>query len=100
MPTQPTKEEISQRAQKRVDDKKAFYSHLAVYFMFNIVFVIIWAVTSLGGYVWWIWPLCAWTIAIGLHALGVFVFYKDSKWEKKSLERETAKIKKLMEKEK
>ncbi len=100
MPTQPNKDEIIQRAQKRVDDKKAFYSHLAVYLMFNIVFVIIWAVTSPGGYVWFIWPMCGWGVAVGLHALGVFVFYKDSKWEKKSLEREATKIKKLMEKDK
>jgi hypothetical protein len=100
MPTKPTKEEIVQKARRRVDDKKSFYSHLAVYFLFNIVFVVIWAVTSPGGYVWWIWPLSAWTVAIVLHALGVFVFHKDSKWEQQSVEREAEKIKKLMQDEK
>jgi uncharacterized membrane protein len=100
MPTQPTKEEIYQKAQKRVDDKKSFFSHLAVYLIFNIVFVVIWAVTSPGGYAWFIWPLGGWTVAIVLHALGTFVFHKDSKWEQKSVEKEAAKIKKLMEKDK
>jgi 2TM domain len=100
MPTQPTKEEIMQKAQKRVDDKKSFYSHLAVYVIFNVVFVAIWAATSPGGYLWFIWPLGAWTVAIALHFLGVFVFHKDSKWEQKSLEKEAAKIKKLMQDDK
>jgi phosphate/sulfate permease len=99
MPTQPTKEEIIQKARKRFDDKKSFFSHLAVYLIFNIVFVVIWAVTSPGGYAWFIWPLGAWTVAIVLHALGVFVFHKDSKWEQESVEKEAAKIKKLMERD-
>ncbi len=100
MPFKLTKEEIIQKARKRVDDKKSFYSHLTVYVLFNIAFIVIWAVTSPGGYVWWVWPLCGWGVALGLHALGVFVFHKDSKWEQKSVEKEAAKIKKLMESEK
>jgi phosphate/sulfate permease len=97
MPTQPTKEEILLKAQKRVDDKKAFYSHLAVYLLFNIAFIIIWAVTSPGGYIWFIWPICGWGVALALHAMYVFIFQKDSNWEKSSVEREVAKIKKLMQ---
>ncbi len=100
MPAKPTKEEILQKAQRRVDDKKSFFAHLVVYFIFNAVFVIIWAVTSPGGYVWWIWPLGAWTVAIVLHAMGTFVFRKDSDWEKKSVEREATKIQKLMDDDK
>jgi hypothetical protein len=97
MPTKPTEDEIYQKARKRVDDKKSFYSHLAAYLIFNLVFVIIWAATSPGGYIWFIWPLGAWTVAIGLHALGTFVFHKDSSWEQKSVEKEAAKIKKMMQ---
>jgi hypothetical protein len=97
MPTQLNKEEILQKAQKRFDDKKSFYSHLAVFLVFNIAFIVIWAVTSPGGYPWFIWPLCGWGVALCLHGLGVFVFQKDSDWEKKSLEKEAAKIKKLMD---
>jgi len=97
MPTQLNKEEILQKAQKRFDDKKSFYSHFAVFLVFNIAFIVIWAVTSPGGYPWFIWPLCGWGVALVLHALGVFVFQKDSDWEKKSLEKEAAKIKKLMD---
>ncbi|MHB8105604.1 MAG: 2TM domain-containing protein [Dehalococcoidales bacterium] len=100
MKTKPTQEEIYQRAKRRVDDKKSFYAHLAAYLVFNIVFVIIWAVTSPGGYAWFIWPLGGWTVAIVFHALGTFVFHKDSKWEQESVEKEAAKIKKLMEQEK
>jgi hypothetical protein len=97
MPTKPTEEEIRQAAQKRVDDKKAFYSHLAVYLLFNIAFVIIWVVTSLGGYIWFIWPLLGWGVAVALHAMYVFIFHRDSNWEKNSVEREVSKIKKMMQ---
>ena len=100
MTSKPTKDEIYKKAKKRVDDKKSFYSHLAVYLVFNIAFVIIYVVTSPGGYVWFIWPLCGWGVALALHAFGTFVFHKDSKWEQKSVEKEAAKIKKLMEQEK
>jgi hypothetical protein len=100
MTTQPTEDEIYQQARKRVDDKKSFFSHLAVYLVFNIAFIVIWAVTSPGGYVWWVWPLCAWSVAIILHALGTFVFHKDSRWEKDAIEKEAAKIKKLMQEDK
>ncbi len=97
MPTQPTKEEIHQKAQKRVDDKKSFYSHLAVYLVFNIAFIVIWAVTSPGGYPWFIWPICGWGVALVLHAMFVFIFHKDSDWDKNSVAREVTKIKKLMQ---
>jgi phosphate/sulfate permease len=100
MTTLPTDDEIYQKARKRVDDKKSFFSHLAVFFVFNIAFVIIWAVTSPGGYAWFIWPLCGWGVAIILHAFGTFVFHKDSKWEQNAVEKEAAKIKKLMQDEK
>jgi uncharacterized membrane protein len=98
MPTQLNNEEIQKKAQKRVDDLKAFYSHLAVYVLFNIAFIIIWAVTSPGGYIWFIWPVCGWGVAVALHAMFVFWFHKDSDWEKASVDKEVAKIKKLMEK--
>jgi hypothetical protein len=97
MPTQLNNEEIRQKAQKRVDDKKAFYSHLAVYLLFNTAFIIIWAVTSPGGYVWFIWPICGWGVAVALHAMFVFIFHRESDWEKASVAREVAKIKKLMQ---
>jgi hypothetical protein len=99
MTTKLTKDEIYQRAKKRVDDKKSFFSHLAVYVVFNLAFIIIWVATSPGGYLWFVWPLAGWGVALALHALGTFVFHKDSKWEQKSVEKEAAKIKKLMEKD-
>jgi hypothetical protein len=96
-PNQQTEEEILQKARKRVDEIKSFYSHLAVYVIFSIAFVVIWAVTSPGGYAWFIWPVGGWGVAVALHAFGTFVFNRDTKWEKRAIEKEADKIKKMMQ---
>ncbi len=95
MTTQPTEDEIYQKARKRVDEKKGFYAHLCVYLAFNILIVIIWLVTSLGGYLWFVFPVGGWGVIVALHFLFVFVFNKDASWEKKALEKEAEKIRKM-----
>jgi hypothetical protein len=97
MTTQPTEEEIYQKARKRVDELKSFYSHLAVYVIFNVAFVIIWWATSNGGYPWFVWPACGWGVAVLLHAFGTFVFNRDTRWEKGAVEKEADKIKKALQ---
>jgi nitrate reductase NapE component len=94
MATQMTEEEIYNKARKRVEEKKSFYSHLAVYLVINIVFVIIWAVTSPGGYGWFIWPLGGWGAAVILHFLSTFVFNIGARWEKHAIEKEAEKLRK------
>lgn len=48
MPHQLSEEEIYQVARKRVEEKKAFYTHLATYVVVNAMLVLIWAFTSRG----------------------------------------------------
>ncbi len=92
MSTQSNEDEIYQKARKRVEEKKGFYAHLAVYLVINILVVIIWAVTSFGRYAWFIFPVGGWGVIVILHCLFVFVFNKDARWEKKAVEKEAEKI--------
>ena len=89
-----SEDEIYQEAKKRVEEKKGFYAHLCVYLVINILIVVIWLVTSLGCYPWFIFPVGGWGVIVILHSLFVFVFRKDAKWEKNAVEREADKIRK------
>ena len=95
MSIQLSEDEIYQKAKKRVEEKKGFYAHLCVYLVINILIVIIWLVTSLGYFAWFIFPVGGWGVVVILHCLFVFVFNKDARWEKKAVEKEAAKIKKM-----
>jgi phosphate/sulfate permease len=93
MSHQMTEEEIYQRARKRVEEKKGFFSHLAVYVVVNAVLVLIWAFTS-RGYPWFVWPLGGWGIGLVFHFLGVFLFSKETNWERNEIEKEAERIRK------
>jgi len=94
MSTQLSEEEIYQQARKRVEEKKGFFTHLAVYIIVNIMLVLIWAFPSGGGYPWFLWPLGGWGIGLVFHFLGVFVFSKRTDWEKREVEKEAEKLRK------
>lgn len=86
-----TEEEIYKRARKRVEEKKSFFSHLAVYIVVNVVLILIWAFTS-RGYPWFVWPLGGWGIGLVFHFLGVFLFSKETGWERDQVEKEAERI--------
>ena len=82
------------KAKKRVEELKKFYSNLVTYIVVNIVLVIINLVTSPGS-LWFYWVTIFWGIAILLHASRVFIFkgkFLGEEWEQK-------KIKEIMERE-
>jgi hypothetical protein len=82
------------QAQKRVREIKEFYQHLIVYLLCNPVVIVVNLLTS-PGYLWFVWSLLGWGIAVVLHALKTFhvspVFNKE--WEER-------KIREILEKEK
>jgi 2TM domain-containing protein len=79
-------DEKYEKAKKRVEEIKGFYSHLIVYICVNIVLVIINLVTSPGA-IWFYWPLLGWGIGLFFHAMGVFVFSKfpGKQWEERKI---------------
>lgn len=80
-------------AKKKVEAKIAFYLHLAVYLVVNLLLIIINLATS-TSYLWFKWPLLGWGIAIGFHALMTFVLSGGSVIKEKLIEKEMEKMRK------
>ncbi|MAT97442.1 MAG: hypothetical protein CL608_09895 [Anaerolineaceae bacterium] len=87
-------QEVYKRARKRAEAKVKFYRHLTIYIAVNILLIIINVSTS-TEYLWFIWPLMGWGLAVVLHALRVFAFPSESgvteRMIEKEMEREAAK---------
>lgn len=83
-------EEVYEVAKKRVKEKREFYSNLAAWAIVNALLVIIWALTTPGGYMWFLWPLCIWGFFILVHLIKAFVF--QAKPERGAIEKEVEKI--------
>ena len=65
-------EEQRQRAIRRIQAKRGFWSHFAIYLAVNALLVLIWALTS-AGYFWPVWPILGWGIGVVSHAVSVYV---------------------------
>ena len=91
---QEGEQEVYERAKKRVEELKAFYSHLFVYLAVNAGLFLLNIITS-PRHLWFYWPLIGWGIGLSIHGLSVFgtqrLLGKD--WEDR-------KIREIMEKEK
>ncbi|MEE9528519.1 MAG: 2TM domain-containing protein, partial [Dehalococcoidia bacterium] len=72
--------------------KKGFYTHFIVYILVNILLIIIWAATG-AGFPWFIFPLGGWGIGVLFHFLGVFVFSRQTSWERREIEKEVERLK-------
>jgi len=80
-----------ERAKKRIEELKAYYTHLTAYISVNIMLMIINIVTS-PDEIWFIFPLLGWGIGITIHTVVIILGGKPgSSWEDK-------KIKQLMDK--
>lgn len=92
--TEKHKQENYEKAKKRVEEIRSFYSHLFVYLAVNMGLFLLNIITS-PRHLWFYWPLIGWGIGLSIHGLSVFgtqrLLGKD--WEEK-------KIKEIMEKEK
>ena len=81
-----------EQANKRVQELKGFYGHLAVYMIVNAFLLVINLLTSPHA-LWFYWPLLGWGIGIAIHAAAVLsngIWGKD--WEAR-------KVKELMDKD-
>ena len=94
MSVQLTDEELYKEAKKRVEEKKGFFMHLAVYLAVNLMLVLIWAFVTDGGFPWFLFPLGGWGIGHLFHFLGTFVFSRQTDWERRAIEREMERLRK------
>lgn len=83
-----SEKDLYKRAEKRADEKIAFYNHLYTFIGVNVMFIIMNLVFSPGEW-WFYWITCLWAIGLILHFLKVFVFaaktgedYRDQLIEK------------------
>ena len=79
-------EEKYKKAKEKVEEIKAFYSHLVVYLVVNIGLFLINYITSPGTY-WFYWPLIGWGIGLAVHWTQVFGVSKilGNNWEKRKV---------------
>ena len=89
MSPQMTEEQIYEAAKKRVEEKRSFFTHLAVYIIVNIFLVLIWWFTG-ADFPWFVFPLGGWGIGLIMHGLGVFVFNRLP--DQAAIEKEAEKI--------
>lgn len=60
--------EMRKRALQRLEAKKDFRQHLAVYLCVMALLTCIWLVTTgFGDYFWPIWPMLGWGVGIAIH---------------------------------
>lgn len=80
-------DDTRERAKKRVEELKGFYSHLAVFIIINGILILINLVTSPNSW-WFYWVTIFWGIGLVFHAFSVFgsrrMFSKD--WEEKKIQ--------------
>ena len=92
MPSDPYK-----AAKKKVEDKRAFYYHLAI-FPFVNAFLFAVNMFTFDGHYWFIYPLMGWGIGLVSHYFTAFGIpgagHQDEKWEKKEIEKELRKMEK------
>lgn len=66
-----------QKAKKKVRARLDFKIHLTVYLVVNVILISINLINS-PDYLWFIWPLMGWGIAIFWQAMDLYVFNKES----------------------
>jgi hypothetical protein len=64
--------DLRERAVKRLKKRRDFGQHLLVFVLVNTFFVVIWAVTSGGGFFWPIFPMAGWGVGVVLNAWDVW----------------------------
>lgn len=64
--------ELRARAVKQLKKRRDFYGHIMIYTLVNVFLVVIWAVTSSGGFFWPIFPIVGWGIGVVMNAWDVY----------------------------
>ena len=69
--TLPDDDELRRRAERRVNAKLGFRSHLMTYLLVNGGLVVLNLATS-PGYLWCLWVVFGWGIGLAAHGLSVY----------------------------
>ena len=99
MTQQMDEEKMRSQAERRVEEKLGFRTHLIVYIIINSLLFLIWLFTSIfasDGWIfpWFIFPLVGWGIGIAFHAWGVYGPYSGEARREAMIKEEMERIKK------
>ena len=73
------------RAKKRVENLKAFYIHLMVYVLVNIMLFAINMISDPSD-LWFFYPLCGWGIGVTVHGISTLAYGKfGGDWEERKI---------------
>jgi len=64
--------ELRDRAISRLKKRRDFFAHLLVYVLVNTFLVVVWFMTSDGGFFWPVFFIAAWGIGVVMNAWDVF----------------------------
>lgn len=93
----PEQHELLENAQKRVKQKKGFFSHLVIFLIGSLFLLLINKVLKYGAnYDWALWAIVLWAFFLILHLVRVYVTHQfmDKEWERKQREKLVAQQKK------
>ena len=68
--------ELRKEAKRRAKKKLEFYIHLVIYIIVISILAIVWFMTG-TEFLWIIFPIIGWGIAVLIHYLRVFVYTED-----------------------
>jgi uncharacterized ion transporter superfamily protein YfcC len=87
-----TEAQLRERAVKRLKKRRDFGAHVLVYVLFNSFIVVIWAVTSHGGFFWPVFPMVGWGIGVVMN--GWDVWHSDD-FSEDQITREVERLRKV-----
>lgn len=85
-----TGDQLHARAIARLKKKRDFAAHVLVYTLFNGFLVVIWALTSDGGFFWPVFLIAGWGIGLVMNAWDV---WRGSEFTEAEVSREIERIK-------
>jgi hypothetical protein len=65
-------EDRRHEAIERLKKRSEFWTHLAAYLLVNATIVIVWFMTTPGGFFWPVFPLAGWGIGLFFHGMETF----------------------------
>ena len=77
------------RAIKRLKKRHDFMTHLLVYVLVNSFIIVIWAITSSGGFFWPVFPIVGWGIGLVMNAWDV---WHPADFDEDQIQREVTRI--------
>ncbi len=85
-----TDQDLREVAKEHIRAGTGLIIHVAMYVMFNLGFVLLWAIGG-RGYPWFAWPLLLWGIALIAHVL-TYSIGPGSRKEERAIEREVQRL--------